>query len=110
MSTLRTTTVCGRVLQLRFDCLYESASYTSRARRLRSTLSADEDFLASTEAHRLAYFHFDIGGRARNAGRFIGKVRNELLRALSEKKNESGICQQALARKLDVERALINRQ
>jgi hypothetical protein len=58
----------------------------------------------------LTNFHFDIGGRARSAGRFIGKVRNELLRALSEKKAESGICQQSLAGKLDVERALINRQ
>jgi hypothetical protein len=65
---------------------------------------------ASTEAYRLTYFQFDIGGRARNAGRFIGKVRNELLRALSAKKAESGICQQALAHKLDIERALINRQ
>ena len=40
----------------------------------------------------------------------MGRVRNELLRALSEKKTESGICQQALARKLDIERALVNRQ
>ena len=58
----------------------------------------------------MTYFHFDIGGRARNAGRFIGKVRNEFLRALSVKRAESGICQQALAVKLDTERALINRQ
>lgn len=65
---------------------------------------------ASTEANRLTYFHFDIGGRARNAGRFIGKVRNEFLRALSVKRAEAGICQQALATKLDAERALINRQ
>src|ERR1700760_2428080 len=65
---------------------------------------------ASTEAQRLTYFHFDTGGRARNAGRFIGKVRNEFLRALSVKRAESGICQQALATKLDAERALINRQ
>jgi hypothetical protein len=64
----------------------------------------------SKELRRLTHFHFDIGGRARNAGRFIGRVRNELLRALSEKKTESGICQQALARKLDIERALVNRQ
>ena len=40
----------------------------------------------------------------------MGRIRNELLRALSEKKTESGICQQALARKLDIERALVNRQ
>lgn len=55
-------------------------------------------------------FQFDIGGRARNAGRFIGRVRTELLRALSEKKNEGKLSQQALAKKLDVHRSLINRQ
>jgi transcriptional regulator with XRE-family HTH domain len=55
-------------------------------------------------------FHFDIGARARNAGRFIGRVRGELLRALSERKSEGGLSQEALARKLDTERALINRQ
>ena len=55
-------------------------------------------------------FHFDIGERARHAGRFIGRVRGELLRALSERKSEIGISQQGLARKLDTERALINRQ
>ena len=55
-------------------------------------------------------FHFDIGARARNAGRFIGRVRGELLRALSERKSEGGLSQEALARKLDTERSLINRQ
>jgi transcriptional regulator with XRE-family HTH domain len=55
-------------------------------------------------------FNFDIGGRARSAGRFIGRVRLELLRVLSEKKAESGISQQALAQRLNVHRSLINRQ
>jgi transcriptional regulator with XRE-family HTH domain len=55
-------------------------------------------------------FHFDIGERARHAGRFIGRVRGELLRALSERKREGGFSQQSLARKLDAERAQINRQ
>jgi transcriptional regulator with XRE-family HTH domain len=55
-------------------------------------------------------FHFDIGGRARHAGRFIGRVRSELLQALSERKSEGGFSQEALARKLDIERSLINRQ
>jgi transcriptional regulator with XRE-family HTH domain len=55
-------------------------------------------------------FHFDIGSRARHAGRFIGRVRGELLRALSERKAETGLSQQALARKLDADRAQINRQ
>ena len=58
----------------------------------------------------MTYFHFDIGERARHAGRFIGRVRGELLRALSERKSEAGVSQQGLARKLDTERALINRQ
>ena len=55
-------------------------------------------------------FHFDIGGRARHAGRFIGRVRGELLRALSERKSEREFSQETLARKLDTERSLINRQ
>jgi transcriptional regulator with XRE-family HTH domain len=58
----------------------------------------------------VTYFHFDIGERARHAGRFIGRVRGELLRALSQRKREAGVSQQGLARKLDTERALINRQ
>jgi transcriptional regulator with XRE-family HTH domain len=60
-------------------------------------------------------FHFDIGSRARHAGRFIGRVRNELLRALAEKKAKAALSQQAfpqqaLAEKLGVERSLINQQ
>ena len=55
-------------------------------------------------------FHFDIGSRARHAGRFIGRVRGELLRALLERKTETGLSQQTLARKLDADRAQINRQ
>ena len=55
-------------------------------------------------------FHFDIGSRARHAGRFIGRVRGELLKALSKRKSEGRLPQQALAEKLGIERALINRQ
>ena len=55
-------------------------------------------------------FHFDIGSRARHAGRFIGRVRVELLRALSQRKNEGGLPQQVLAEKLGIKRSLINRQ
>ena len=55
-------------------------------------------------------FHFDIGSRARQAGRLIGRVRSELLKALSERKAENGLSQQALAQKLGVHRSLINRQ
>ena len=55
-------------------------------------------------------FHFDIGSRARHAGRFIGRVRGELLRALSQRKSEGHLPQQALAEKLGIERSAINRQ
>jgi len=55
-------------------------------------------------------FQFDIGSRARNAGRFIGRVRNELLKALSERKKEGKLSQEELAKKLEVHRSLINRQ
>jgi transcriptional regulator with XRE-family HTH domain len=55
-------------------------------------------------------FHFDIGSRARHAGRFIGRVRGELLRALSQRKSESGLPQQTLAEKLGIQRSLINQQ
>jgi transcriptional regulator with XRE-family HTH domain len=58
----------------------------------------------------VTFFHFDIGSRARHAGRFIGRVRGELLRALAEKKAKAGLPQQALAEKLGIERSLINRQ
>ena len=55
-------------------------------------------------------FQFDIGSRARNAGRFIGRVRDELLRALSERKKDDKLSQQELAKKLEVHRSQINRQ
>jgi hypothetical protein len=55
-------------------------------------------------------FHFDIGGRARHAGRFIGRVRGELLRALSLRKSEGELPQQVLAEKLGIQRSLINQQ
>jgi ribosome-binding protein aMBF1 (putative translation factor) len=55
-------------------------------------------------------FHFEIGDRARKTGRFIGRVRHELVRALSEKRAKERVTQQALAEKLGVHRSLINRQ
>jgi transcriptional regulator with XRE-family HTH domain len=58
----------------------------------------------------VTFFQFDIGSRARNAGRFIGRVREELLKALSERKKDGKLSQQELARKLDVHRSVINRQ
>ena len=58
----------------------------------------------------MASFQFDVGSRARKAGRFIGRVRSELLKALSERKAKEGLTQQALATKLGVHRSLVNRQ
>ena len=55
-------------------------------------------------------FQFDISSRARNAGRFIGRVRDELLKALSDRRADGKLTQQELARKLDVHRSLVNRQ
>ena len=55
-------------------------------------------------------FQFDIGSRARNAGRFIGRVRDELVKALSERKKDEKLSQQELAKKLEVHRSLVNRQ
>ena len=55
-------------------------------------------------------FQFDIGNRARTTGRLLGKVRRELLRALAEQKVETPFSQQDLARKLELQRSLINKQ
>lgn len=55
-------------------------------------------------------FQFDIGNRARTAGRLLGKVRGELLRALAERKANTPFSQQELAQKLDLQRALMNKQ
>lgn len=55
-------------------------------------------------------FQFDIGNRARTAGRLLGKVRSELLRALAEQKAEAPFSQQELAQKLELQRSLVNKQ
>jgi transcriptional regulator with XRE-family HTH domain len=57
----------------------------------------------------VASYHFDIGSRAQKAGRFIARVRDELVRVLSEKKRD-GLTQHALAQRLGVNRSVINRQ
>lgn len=58
----------------------------------------------------MTLFQFDIGDRARKTGRFVGRVRDELVRALSEKRARERVTQQGLAKKLGVHRSLINRQ
>jgi transcriptional regulator with XRE-family HTH domain len=57
----------------------------------------------------MTFFRFDIGERSRTAGRFIGRVRRELLRAITEEQR-AGLTQQELARRLESRRSNINRQ
>jgi len=57
----------------------------------------------------MTFFRFDIGARSRTAGRLIGRVRRELLRAVTEE-NRAGLTQQELARRLQSRRSNINRQ
>ncbi len=57
----------------------------------------------------MTFFRFDIDARSRTAGRFIGRVRRELLRAVTEEKGE-GLTQQELAQRLESDRSNINRQ
>jgi transcriptional regulator with XRE-family HTH domain len=57
----------------------------------------------------MTFFRFDIDIRSRVAGRFLGRVRRELLKAIVEEKRD-GLTQQELARRLDARRSDINRQ
>ena len=57
----------------------------------------------------MTFFRFEINARSRTAGRFMGRVRRELLRAVTEEKR-AGLTQQELARRLESERSNINRQ
>jgi ribosome-binding protein aMBF1 (putative translation factor) len=57
----------------------------------------------------MTFFRFDIDAKSRTAGRFIGRVRRELLRAITEEKR-SGLTQQEIARRLESRRSNINRQ
>jgi transcriptional regulator with XRE-family HTH domain len=57
----------------------------------------------------MTFFRFDIDARSRMAGRLIGRIRRELLKAITEQKR-AGLTQQELARRLESERSNINRQ
>ena len=57
----------------------------------------------------MTFFRFEINARSRTAGRFVGRVRRELLRAMTEEKR-AGLTQQELARRLQSGRSNINRQ
>jgi transcriptional regulator with XRE-family HTH domain len=54
-------------------------------------------------------FQYDIGSEGRRRSRFIWRVRNELLKALTEEKRKSSLTQQALAKRLGVRRSELNR-
>ncbi|MBN9008473.1 MAG: helix-turn-helix domain-containing protein [Rhizobiales bacterium] len=58
----------------------------------------------------MTLFQFDVGDRARKTGRLVGRVRDELVRALADKRLKERITQQGLAKKLGVHRSQINRQ
>src|ERR1700743_1244604 len=57
----------------------------------------------------MTFFRFDIEARSRTAGRFIGRVRRELLKAITEEKG-AGLTQEELAQRLESGRSNINRQ
>ncbi len=55
-------------------------------------------------------YRVDISPRSRRVGRFIARVRNELLKAVDEERRGSRLNQQAIAEKLEQKRSVINRQ
>jgi hypothetical protein len=55
-------------------------------------------------------FQFDIGGRARKSGRFVQHVRTELLKIASLREQTQGVTPQAVAERLQIERAEVDRQ
>jgi transcriptional regulator with XRE-family HTH domain len=57
----------------------------------------------------MTFYRFDVGARSRKAGRLIGRIRSELLKALTEEKR-AGLTQQELARRLEMGRSVLNRQ
>jgi hypothetical protein len=55
-------------------------------------------------------YRVDIGSRSRRVGRFIARVRSELLRAVDEERRTAHASQQAIAQRLEQDRSAINRQ
>jgi hypothetical protein len=58
----------------------------------------------------MASYRVDISPRSRRVGRFIARVRNELLKAVDEERRASHLNQQSIAEKLEQKRSTINRQ
>jgi transcriptional regulator with XRE-family HTH domain len=55
-------------------------------------------------------FLFEIGRRRRKAGRFIGHVRRELLKAFAEEQQARGLTRDELARELGVHKSVVTRR
>jgi transcriptional regulator with XRE-family HTH domain len=55
-------------------------------------------------------FLFDIGKRRRKAGRFIGQVRRELVKAFTEEQQARDLTRDELARELGVHKSVITRR
>jgi transcriptional regulator with XRE-family HTH domain len=55
------------------------------------------------------FFEFDLNEKDRASGRFIGAVRKSLLAAAVSEKKNSKVTQQTIAKKLGVNRSVINR-
>jgi hypothetical protein len=53
-------------------------------------------------------FRYDIGTRAQNAGRTIGRVRSELEKAVAEENEASGLLRQTLAENLGMARSRLD--
>jgi hypothetical protein len=58
----------------------------------------------------MASYRVEISPRSRRVGRFIARVRSELLKAVDEERRASRVNQQAIAEKLEQQRSAINRQ
>lgn len=58
----------------------------------------------------MTLFQISVSPRRRAAARFNGEVRREVQRALLEAKARQGITQAKIAREIDVDRSVINRE
>lgn len=55
-------------------------------------------------------YRVDIGHRSRRVGRFIARVRGELLKAVDEERRASRLNQNSIAEKLECRRSLVSHQ
>src|ERR1700691_4252404 len=55
-------------------------------------------------------FRFEIGAKGRQASRFIGRVRSQLLRAFVEESDNDAVTAQSLAKALKIRKSDLTRQ